>query len=137
MRLAEIYVEDFDIGNLTILPTQLRAFVNHARRTQEFLGCIELGKVAEIMVKTNMDTSYQLVYRLIELTLILPVGTASIERIFLAMSTRKTNLHSKMGDEWLNDLMICYNEKEIFGNIDNEKIKKRFHEMKKHPYIIA
>jgi hypothetical protein len=27
-------------------------------------------------------------------------------------------------------LMICYNEKEIFKKIDNEKIKKRFQEMK-------
>ncbi|CAN6318378.1 unnamed protein product, partial [Urochloa humidicola] len=38
---------------------------------------------------------------------------------------------SKMGDEWLNDLMICYIEKQIFRKIDNEKIKKRFQEMKK------
>ena len=136
VRLAEIYAEDFDIGDLTVLPTQLRAFVNRARRTQEFLGCTELGKVAEIMVKTNMDTSYRLVYRLIELTLILPVATASVERIFSAMSIIKTDLRSKMGDEWLNDLMICYNEKEIFRNIDNEKIKKRFQEMKKRRMLL-
>jgi len=70
VRLAEIYAEDFDIGDLTVLPNELKSFVNRARRTPEFLGCTELGKVAEIMVKTNMDTSYQLVYRLIELTLI-------------------------------------------------------------------
>ena len=137
VRLAEIYAEDFDIGELIVLPNQLRQFVNRARRTPEFLGCTELGKVAEIMVKTKMHESYKLVYRLIELTLILPVATASVERIFSAMSIIKTDLRSKMGDDWLNDLMICYNEKEIFGNIDNEKIKKRFHEMKKHPYIIA
>jgi len=130
MRLAEIYAEDFDIGELALLPNQLKSFVNRARRTQEFLGCSELGKVAEIMVKTTMNTSYQLVYRLIELTLILPVATASVERIFSAMSLIKTDLRSKMGDEWFNDLMICYNEKEIFRKIENEKIKKRFEEMK-------
>ncbi|KAG2574030.1 hypothetical protein PVAP13_7KG294901 [Panicum virgatum] len=130
MRLAEIYAEDFDIGELTLLPNQLKSFVNRARRTQEFLGCSEHGKVAEIMVKTTMNTSYELVYRLIELTLILPVATASVERIFSAMSLIKTDLRSKMGDEWFNDLMICYNEKEIFRKIENEKIKKRFEEMK-------
>ncbi|CAD6250978.1 unnamed protein product [Miscanthus lutarioriparius] len=124
VRLAEIYAKDFDMGDLTILPNQLKQFVNRARRTPEFLGCTELGKVAEIMVKTNMHTSYKLVYRLIELTLILPVATASVDKIFLAMSIIKTDLRSKMGDEWLNDLMICYNEKEIFRKIDNEKIKK-------------
>ena len=58
MRLAEIYDEDFDIGELTLLPNQLKSFVNRARRTPDFLGCNELGKVAEIMVKTNMNTSY-------------------------------------------------------------------------------
>lgn len=82
------------------------------------------------MVKASMHTSYKLVYRLIELTLTLPVATASVERIFSAMAIIKTDLRSKMGDEWLNDLMICYNEKEIFKKIDNEKIKKRFQEMK-------
>jgi hypothetical protein len=136
VRLAEIYAEDFDIGELVVLPSHLRQFVNRARRTPEFLGCTELEKVAEIMVKTNMHTSYKLVYRLIELILILPVATASVEKIFSAMSIIKTDLRSKMGDGWLNDLMICYNKKEIFRKIDNEKIKKRFQEMKKRHMLL-
>jgi hypothetical protein len=83
-----------------------------------------------------MHTSYKEVYRLIELTLILPVATASVERIFSVMSIIKTDLHSKIVDEWLNDLMICYTEKEIFRKIDNEKIKKRFQEMKKRHMLL-
>jgi hypothetical protein len=83
-----------------------------------------------------MHISYKLVYRLIELTLILPVATASVERIFSAMSIIKTDLRNKMGDEWLNDLMICYNEREIFRKIGNEKIKKRFQEMKKSRMLL-
>ena len=63
------------------------------------------------MVKKTMHTFYPLVYRLIELTLILPVATASVERVFSAMSLINTDLRSKMRDEWLNDLMICYIEK--------------------------
>ena len=31
---------------------------------------------------------------------------------------------------WLNDQMICYTEKEIFRNIKNDKIIKRFEDMK-------
>ena len=136
VRLAEIYAEDFDIGDLTILPNQLKQFVNRARRTLEFLECTKLGKVAKIMIKTNMKTSYKLVYSLIDLTLILPVATASVERIFSVMSIIKIDLCSKIGDEWLNDLMICYNEKEIFRKIDNKKIKKRFQGMKKHHMLL-
>jgi hypothetical protein len=119
------------------LPSQLRGFVSRARRTQEFLGCTEIGKVAEIMVKTKMNTSYGLVYRLIELTLILPVATASVERIFSAMSFVKTNLRNKMGDEWLNDLMICYIEKEIFRSIKNDKIIKQFEDMKTWGMLVS
>jgi hypothetical protein len=64
------------------------------------------------------------------------VATASVERIFSAMSIIKTYLHSKIGDDWLNDLMICYNENEIFRKIDNKKIKKRFQEMKKRRMLL-
>ena len=124
MRLAEIYAADFDVGDLLLFSGQLRGFVNRARRTEDFLGCTELGMVAEIIVKTKMNISYGLVYRLIELTLILPVETTSVERIFSAMSIVKIDLRNKMGDEWLNDLMICYTEKEIFRSIKNEKIIK-------------
>ncbi|CAD6336792.1 unnamed protein product [Miscanthus lutarioriparius] len=86
VRLAEIYADDFDIGELAVLPNHLTQFVNRARRTLDFLGCTELGKVAEIMVKIKMHTSYKLVYRLIELILILPMATASVERIFSALT---------------------------------------------------
>ena len=42
------------------------------------------------------------------------------------------DLHSKMEDELLNDLMICSIEKEIFiRNIRNDKIIQRFEEMRK------
>src|SRR6266540_7424696 len=121
VRLAEIYAQDFYVADLLLLPGQLKDFMCRVRRSNEFLGCSELPKVAEIMIKTGMNRSYPLVYRLIKLTLILPVASASVERVFSAMSLVKIDLHSKMGDEWLNDLMICYTEKEIFRSISNEK----------------
>ena len=62
--------------------------------------------------------------------------TTSVERVFLAMPLIKIDLPSKMEYEWLNDLMICYNEKEIFRKICNEKIKKRFQEMKKRRMLL-
>ena len=88
------------------------------------------------MVTKTMHTSYTLVYRLIELTLILPMATASVERVFSAMSLIKTDLRNKMGDEWFNDLMICYIEKQIFRSIGNEKIMQHFEEMKKRRMLL-
>ncbi|KAG2619286.1 hypothetical protein PVAP13_3NG140908 [Panicum virgatum] len=56
--------------------------------------------------------------------------------VFSAMSLIKTDLRSKMGDEWLNDLMICYVKKEIFRSISNDKIIQRFEEMKKRRMLL-
>jgi hypothetical protein len=43
------------------------------------------------------------------------------------MKIIKSDLRNKIGDDWLNDLMICYVEKEIFAQIDDKKIMLRFH----------
>jgi hypothetical protein len=60
------------------------------------------------------------------------VGTVSVERVFSAMPLINIDLCSKMGDELLNDLMICYVEKGIFiRSISNDKIIQHFEEMKK------
>ena len=136
VRLAKIYAQDFDVADLLLLPGQLKDFMYRVRRSKEFLGCTKPPKVAEIMIKAGMNRSYPLVYRLIELTLILPVATASVERVFLAMSLIKTDLRNKMGDEWLNDLMICYTKKEIFRSISNEKIIQRLEEMKERRMLV-
>jgi len=82
VRLAEIYVEDFNVANLLLLPGQLKDFITRVKRNSNFLGCTELPKVAEIIVKTRMNKYYPLVYKLIELTLILPVAMASVESLF-------------------------------------------------------
>lgn len=50
------------------------------------------------MVKSNRHTVFPLLYRLIELALILPVATAMVERAFSAMNIIKTELQNKMND---------------------------------------
>jgi hypothetical protein len=53
------------------------------------------------------------------------VSTACVERTFLAINIIKRELHNKIEDDWLNDLMVCYTEKEIFKSIDDELIIRR------------
>ena len=60
-------------------------------------------------------------YRLIELALILPVATATVERAFSAMNIIKTERRNKMNDDWLNSSMMCYIEWDLFASIENEK----------------
>nr|XP_027090302.1 uncharacterized protein LOC113711337 [Coffea arabica] len=64
------------------------------------------------------------------LALVLPVATASVERVFSAMNIVKTDLRNKMGDEWMNDCLVVYIEKDIFATIENEQILQRFQRMK-------
>ena len=63
---------------------------------------------------------FPLAYRLITLALTLPVATTSVERVFSAMNIVKTDLQNKIGDDWLNDLMNFFFEKEIFAKVDDK-----------------
>jgi hypothetical protein len=70
------------------------------------------------MVQTEMNKYYKFVYCLVELALFLLVATAIVERIFTSMKIIKTKLRDKIGNDWLNHRMICYNEREIFASIE-------------------
>jgi len=105
---------------------QLQTFLIHVRRIEEFRVCQDFASLALKMVELNRHTMFPLVYRLIELALLLPVATASVERAFSAMKIIKTELRNKMSDGWLNDLMVVYIEREMFKGIDLQSIKKTF-----------
>ncbi|KAK8930679.1 hypothetical protein KSP39_PZI011654 [Platanthera zijinensis] len=78
----------------------------------------------------KLNITYPLVYSLIKLVLLLPVATATVERAFSAMKIIKTRLRNRMNDEWLNDSLLTYIERETFKVVDNEAIIKRFQAMK-------
>ena len=69
-------------------------------------------------------------YLLVKLALILPVSTASIERIFSAIKIVKNRLRNRIKDSWMNDCLVMYIEKDIFCKIDNENILQCFQNMK-------
>lgn len=129
-RLTEIYDEDFSIADRSNIRDQLENYIIHVRRIDDFAACHDLGSLARTMVATERHITFPLVYRLIELALILPVATASVERAFSAMHLIKTDLRNKMSDDWLNFLILCYIEKEIFKGLDSGKVKKRFQALK-------
>ncbi|TVU21929.1 hypothetical protein EJB05_31600, partial [Eragrostis curvula] len=130
-RLTEIYDKDFSDDDRSYIRDQLELFLVHVSRVDDFVVCHDFGSLAMKMVETRKNIAFPLVYRLIELALLLLVATASVERAFSAMKIIKTDLRNRMSDEWLNDLALCYIEKEIFRNLDFDKVKKRFQAMKK------
>src|SRR6266540_619815 len=82
------------------------------------------------MVETQKHIAFPLVYKLIELALILPVSTATVERAFSTMKIIKTELRNKISDDWLNDLMVCYTERDIFKTLNDDTITLRFQSFK-------
>ncbi|XP_071919962.1 uncharacterized protein [Coffea arabica] len=130
LRLADLYPEDFSSNDYLYLESQLRNYIYNVQRDPQFSEVGDLGSLAQQMVKTGKNTVFPLVYRLIQLALVLPVATASVERVFSAMNIVKTDLRNKMGDEWMNDCLVVYIEKDIFATIENEQILQRFQRMK-------
>ena len=94
-----------------------------------FFNVEDLGSLEKKMKETMKDRVFTMVYRLVELALLLPIATTSVKRVFSAMKDVKTDLQNRMGDEWLNDSLVVYIENEIFDSIDNELILNRFKNM--------
>lgn len=75
-----------------------------------------------MLVETNKHEQYHIVYKLLKLVLILPVATASVERVFSSMSYVKNKLRNKMDDEYLNNCLVTFVEREFFDQVKDEDV---------------
>ncbi|XP_020422425.1 uncharacterized protein LOC109949915 [Prunus persica] len=116
--------------DLLMLEDQLGVYVHHMRSSSDFSQLEGISSLAEKMVEKGMHEIFPFVYLLLTLALVLPVATASVERAFSAMNIIKNPLRNRMGDQWLNDSLIVYIERDVFACIDNEIIMQRFQNMK-------
>ena len=129
LRLAQFYPSEFSPMELLILDNQLETYILDMR-SNEFSEVKGIGGLAEKLVETKKNIVYPLVYLLIKLALILPVATATVERAFSAMNIVKNRLRNRMGDQWMNDCLVAYIEKDVSSIIENEMIMQRFQNMK-------
>ncbi|KAH1103307.1 hypothetical protein GYH30_037330 [Glycine max] len=96
-RLADIYHADFSDDDRGTIRDQLETYVLQVRRNASFSTCEDVQSLAMKMVQTEKHLVFPLVYKLIELALILPVSTASVERAFSAMKIIKSKLSTMCG----------------------------------------
>jgi hypothetical protein len=113
-----------------VLGDQLDTYIIDLRSDNEFSGIEGIASLVEKMIKTKKNLIFPLVYMLIKLSLPLPVATVIVEKVFSALHVVKSRLRNRMGDKWMNDSLIVYIEKNIFDEIDNEVIVKRFQNIK-------
>ena len=136
VQLAELYPEDFSDYERSILVEELEMWIRSMRENTMYSKLEDIGELAKKMVEMGLNKAFRLVYRVIELVLVLPVATATVERAFSVMSIIKTDLRNKIGDEFLNDALICYIERDVFKSIDNEIILQHFHNMKTRKMLL-
>ncbi|CAN6542063.1 unnamed protein product [Malus baccata var. baccata] len=96
MRLAQFYPSDFSEHDLELLKEQLENYIWDMTSNSEFADLKGISDLAQKMVGTKKDHTYPLVYLLLTLALILPVATASVERVFSAMNIVKNTLRNRM-----------------------------------------
>ena len=74
---------------------------------------------------------YDMVYLLLKLILVLPVATASVERVFSALVIMKTKSRNKLGDSVLDDCLVTFIERDIFFEVDKDDIIETFMSLRK------
>ena len=129
MRLAELYPQDFSASELLLLDGQLETYIDDMQSNDKFQNLHGIADLAKKLVETRKHKTYPYVYLLITLALVLPVATASVERAFSAMNIIKSRTRNRMGDQWMNDSLVVYLEKDTFNSLDNETIIQRFQKM--------
>jgi hypothetical protein len=129
LRLAQFYPSEFSPIQLLALDSQLEIYYIDVCSEDAFSDLEGISDLSIKLVETRKHIVYPLVYLLLELSLILPVATATAERAFSAMKIIKSELRNRMGDKWLNDCLVTYIEKDVFMEIENEKILQYFQKM--------
>ncbi|XP_028062265.1 uncharacterized protein LOC114265644 [Camellia sinensis] len=123
-------ITKFSSVELIVLSDKLDTYIIDMLSSIELSRLNGIADLAKKMVETERDKIYPLVYLLLTLALILPVATATVERVYSTMNIVKNRLRNRMGDEWINDSLVVYIEREIFDGIDNDTIMERFQKMK-------
>ncbi|KAK4732612.1 hypothetical protein R3W88_025600 [Solanum pinnatisectum] len=119
MRMAELYPDDFDESNMSILENQLASYIVDVRDIDErFSDLNGLCDLSKRLVQTKKHSNYPLVFRLVKLALLLPVATAS------------NDMRSQMSDDFFSGCLVPYLEKDVFDKISNDVIIKTFQDMK-------
>ncbi|XP_066311304.1 uncharacterized protein [Miscanthus floridulus] len=133
-RLAEFYHNDFSNNNLVQLELQLDNCIDDMKRTECFQGLDNIVDLSVKLVDTNRHKVYDMVYSLLKLVLLLPVATASVERVFSALVIVKTKSRNKLGDIVLDDCLQTFIERDIFFQVDEDDIIETFMSLRKRRF---
>ncbi|KAL6520635.1 hypothetical protein OROMI_032195 [Orobanche minor] len=124
--VEKFYPEDFSDHEKTIMKMQLLHYDVDVVQHADYRELTPMSELCQWLVRTRREATFDIIYRVISLLLILPVSTATTERSFSAMNIVKTRLRNKMEDDFINDSMVLFIEREIAKKISLEKIVEDF-----------
>ena len=136
LRMVELYPNDFVDVPEVVVRHQLQNYVRNVRCDPKFAKLKGLSDLCAKLVETKKCNTFDIVYRLLKLALVLPVATASVKRVFSAMKFVKSQLCNKMGDQWLNDRLVTFIERDVLGTINNDVILAHFQKMDSRQFLL-
>ncbi|XP_074283799.1 uncharacterized protein LOC141608336 [Silene latifolia] len=113
-QILSEFNDRFNKKNLLYFEYQLDTFKYDVQNDDKFWNLKTLNELSMKLVETMKHLTYSKVYMLLKLVLVLPVATATVERAFSAMSFIKNRLRNSMGDEYLNDCLVTFLERDVF-----------------------
>ncbi|XP_042432588.1 zinc finger MYM-type protein 1-like [Zingiber officinale] len=124
-KLAKkFYPEDFTNQDIVALEYEL---VHYKLDVMQNLKASTLVELCQQLTESGRSKVYIMLTRLIHLVLTLPVSTATTERAFSAMKHVKTALRNKMEDDFLEDCLTLYIERDLAKDIDIDSIIDEFY----------
>jgi hypothetical protein len=130
VKVASFYPNDFSSTEMHHLPFQLSHLIQDMRRDERFRGVKNVVELFVMLVQIKKSIKHDIVYKLLKLVLVLPVATATVERVFSSMNYVKNKLKNRMRDQYLNDCLVTFIERDFFLQVKDDDIIKRFQEMK-------
>jgi hypothetical protein len=122
LKLARFYPKDFSTKDLSNLPFLLTRFVDDMCNDERFKEVKSVAELSVMLVETGKNLRHFIVYKLLKLVLILPIATASVERVLPAMNLVENKLRSRVGEQLLYDCLITFIEREIFMEVKDDAL---------------
>ena len=118
-KLMDIYKDDIDVD---IFEDEFEQFSLFLKENKDTIKTIpEIHKAAK-----EMSCTFPNVEVLLKFFRTIPLSNASGERSFSVLKRVKNYLRSTMGEDRLNDMAILYIEKDIFNQINTDKVIDEF-----------
>ncbi|XP_031247115.1 uncharacterized protein LOC116104822 [Pistacia vera] len=136
LEFAKFYPTNFTQHDIWLLDDQLENYYEDVSTNANFTHVEGIADLAKEMVEFEKDIAYNKVFLFIKLALVLPVATATVERVLSAMNFVKNSLCNRMGDDWMSNCLVVYIENEVFATIENEDIIEHFQNISKRKIML-